>query len=471
MSRNRRRPLSKSHLPQSPKTEIGAPNLRIDSSPFADEFVRDLSGLRAIRTYKEMSQNSPVISALLFAIEAFAQSVEWKAEPADAKLAEDVDAAKFINECLADVQPGWSNILSDALTMNIYGFAILEIVYKDRNGKKNNYLKSSRYDDGKLGWGKFGLRPADSLQRWKHDPVTGEPVAMVQQTHRTTITIPLAKCLHFKSKRYKNRPEGISLLRHAYRPWFFATRFEEIEGIGAERDLAGYPVVRIPAQIINGATANEQNVYEAYKDLVRNIRRDEQEGAVLPSDRDDSGHYIYDFQLLSAGGNRQFNTDLIIRRYEREMLMTVLADWISLGQSATGSFALSSDKTDAFATGLRGLLARVLEPFNTLEIPRLLELNAMPGTCKMCFSDFEKPMLDSIAKFVSSLASAQIDISDIATENKLRELADLPQLTEEEAAERDRLKEEKQQQIQEQEQARLQAQAQQKAPPKPSQEY
>ena len=61
-----------------------------------------------------------------------------------------------------------------------------------------------------------------------------------------TYTIPMSKALLFRTKSRKNNPEGRSILRNAYRSWYFKRRIQEIEGIGIERDLAGLPVMHGP---------------------------------------------------------------------------------------------------------------------------------------------------------------------------------------------------------------------------------
>ncbi|MCE2604181.1 hypothetical protein LH384_34385, partial [Pseudomonas aeruginosa] len=57
------------------------------------------------------------------------------------------------------------------------------------------------------------------------------------------------RALHFVTKSRKNNPEGRSVLRGAYRAWYFKRRIQEIEGIGLERDLAGFPVLTAPERM------------------------------------------------------------------------------------------------------------------------------------------------------------------------------------------------------------------------------
>ena len=101
----------------------------------------------------------------------------------------------------------------------------------------------------------------------------------------------------------------------------------------------------------------------ALENMVKSIRRDEMEGVVLPAG--------YELELLSSGGTRQFDTNAIINRYDTRIAMTVLADFIFLGHSETGSWALSSDKTELFAMAIGAFLDMICETFNSQGIPPL----------------------------------------------------------------------------------------------------
>ena len=79
---------------------------------------------------------------------------------------------------------------------------------------------------------------------------------------------------------------------------------------------------------------------DAFKKMVRGVRRDENEGLVLPTQYDpDTKQPLFDFELMSSGGTRQFDTNSIISRYEQRILMSVLADFILVGHEDTGSYS------------------------------------------------------------------------------------------------------------------------------------
>jgi len=171
-------------------------------------------------------------------------------------------------------------------------------------------------------------------------------------------------------------PSHNSILRNVVRAWRFRSNIEIIEGIGIERDLAGLPVVTVPARIITGKDEESQAAYQSYVSLATNIRRDSQEGIVLPSDvYENTAVPQYGLKLLSTGGSRQFQTDDVIKRYNTQILATVLADFIMLGHDTQGSRSLASTKVDIFTTAIEAFLDVIAEVFNRQAIPKLFALN------------------------------------------------------------------------------------------------
>ncbi len=104
---------------------------------------------------------------------------------------------------------------------------------------------------------------------------------------------------------------------------------EEIEGIGIKRDLAGLPVIYTPEDMDIWYSEDEtiSRIRAELENMVRGVRRDEREGLVLPG--------VFNMELLSTGGSRQFDTNAIIDRYDSGIAMTVLADFIFLDRASS----------------------------------------------------------------------------------------------------------------------------------------
>jgi hypothetical protein len=247
------------------------------------------------------------------------------------------------------------------------------------------------------------------------------------------IIIPEPRFLLFRTTTKKGNPEGQSVLRTAYRPWYFKKSMEEIEAIGIERDLAGLPVMKVPAEMMSpNATPDQVAILADLKVLIRNIRRDEKEGVIFPVQYDKEGRELYSFELMTSGGRRQHDTTKIIRRYETQIAMSVLADFIMLGHEKVGSFALASSKTNLFSVALGAWLDSIAGIFNRTAVPRLFAVNAFGPTDKLpqlMHADIETVDLGEMGEYVSKLAGAGARFfPDRELENVLRGHANLPEL-------------------------------------------
>ena len=423
--------IKKRHKAPSLFVEIGSTGLRQWAGRVDEEWLTQLaSPEKRIKIFREMRDNDPVIGAILYAIEMLVRQASWYVEAAG-KEQEFQDDAEFLESCLHDMSSSWEDTIAEILSFLPFGFSIHELVYKRRNGYKGDTGRSSQFDDAKIGWRKLPIRAQDTVEEWLMDDAGGIK-GFVQNAppkyERVEIEIP--RLLLFRYGLHKGNPEGRSIMRNAFRPWFFKKRIEEVEGIGIERDLAGLPVIYAPSRIMQkGATPEEKSVYQELQRIVKNIRRDEQEGIIIPGDRDASGNLRYELQLLSAGGSRQFNTSEVVTRYDQRIAVTVLADFILLGTQTVGSFALSSSKTALFGVALGTFLDSIASVMNQFAVPRLFRVNGrnMSMLPKLKHGDVETPDLTELGDFIVKLAGAGMPLfPDEELENRLRTLAKLP---------------------------------------------
>jgi hypothetical protein len=415
---------------------MGQTGLRQSSGYVDEELLAELRGQRGRRVYKEMSDNCPVVGSLLFALQALFRSVAYTVQPAD-ETPEAEDAAKFVEEVFDDMERPVESLMTEISTMFIYGFSLHEMLWKKRVGPDEaDPTRHSRFNDNKIGLRGLPGRAQATIVRWDIDDASGRILGAWQQPYTgVQLYIPMEKMVLFRTSDAMNNPEGRSILRNAYRPWYFKRRIEEIEAVGVERDMAGLPLARIPVEYMDAdADPAEKAVFAAYQALVKGVRRDTNEGLVLPSETDAQGKYRFDFTLLSTGGSARTDTTKVLERYDRQIAMSALADFIFLGQSAVGSFALSSDKTALFGQALGAFLKMTVAELNRTVLPALWAVNGMDQTTmpKFHVEDVERPDLTMLAGFITSLAGAGAPMfPDRELENKLREMANLPQAPEE----------------------------------------
>lgn len=405
--------------------QLGTTGLKRYGSYVYEEFLPELRWPRAGKVYQEMADNDPVIGAILYLAEMLIRGTSWGVSPASTSKA-DVEAAEFLKSCMDDMEMSWPDTISEILSMLTYGFSFHEILYKVRRGPTERSARyRSKYSDGRIGWRNLPVRSQNSLNGWVFNK-DNEVVAFEQlaEPDYQRVVIPLSKGLLFRTRVTRDNPEGKSLLRNAYRPWFFKKHFEEIEGIGIERDLAGFPVLQSPEglDLWNEDDPNMVALRSRAEELVANVRRDSEEGILLP--------YGWDLKLLTSGSSRQIDIGGTIERYDNRIAITMLSDIILLGNKS-GSFALADTKQSMLASSLQSQLLNIADVFNTRAVPRLFQANSFVGLTalpKIVPGQIQTPSLKEVALVLRAMGLKIND--DMELQNYLRRIMNMPELSE-----------------------------------------
>jgi len=402
--------------------DVGAPGLRIYSGFLEEEFLPELRGHLAARVYQEMRDNDPTVGAMLYVMEHLIGNATLNVLTDDTS-PQGEKARMLVETSINDMIHPWNHVFSEILTFLPFGYSYMEVTLKHRRGHHRDPNKDSQYNDGLIGWSKMALRGQDTTYRWHMDE-TMNVVALEQlpPPHFINTLVPREKALHFTIRPYKSNPEGRSILRNAYRPWFFMKRIEEIEAIAVERELNGMPVLQPPEgyNLWNTKDPVAQTLLTRAEELVRNIRQDMHQGVVLP--------FGWTLTLLSATGQRSLDTSIIINRYAQRIATVALADMLLIGQERVGSFALVAAKVSLFSKALRSVANVIEGEFNRHAIPRLLRMNGMrtEKTPYIRFGPIDTPDLKSLAEYVNKLVGNNVLTPDQNLERHMREIASFP---------------------------------------------
>lgn len=430
-----------------------------------EEFLSELRGQNGARRYRELADNDPVIGAMMFAITMLVRKVEWQLEARD-KAADALDAQEFFEQVLfEDMEIPFADVVEEALSMIVYGYAPFEVIYKVRAGEQPDMLPrgatnlgdwvnyanrpmakpSSLFDDRRIGIHQIAIRGQESIYQWFFDKA-GRWVAFHQQLEDGgNVIIPRYKALLFKTQAIKGNPEGRSVLRNAYILYQRKKVLEAAEGRFAIRQ-AGVYEFKIPGKYLaSDADESERLVRNQFEAMAKDFAADKRGAVVLPSDRDDKGNALYELSIKSpsSGASGAGQIGSIVERYDKRIAGTVLADFILLGQGSTGSFALSADKTELFGEAIKGFLVSIASVLNRELLPRLAKLNNIDAELIPILKpgDIEKASLDQLSALLTSLTGAGATVfPDEKLENHIRGLANLPLRDKETDAEQEEAK-------------------------------
>jgi hypothetical protein len=410
--------------------EVGSTGLKRFSGYVREEWHKDLIGVKGIRAYREMADNHPIISAMIWVLELLARRVEYFVEETG-DTPEHQIAKALCESATEDVDGGLVGVISEALTMLPYGWSYLEKVFKISRGDSPIEELKSKFDDGMVRWRKLRICSQDSLLRWEFGP-HGELLGMWQLAppHFIQTFVPREKALLFRLRSNKDNPEGRSMLRGVYTSYYFEKNHKFTEAVGVERNIAGIPDAQVPPEIMHpDASAEQKAIRREWENLVRDVRMDARTGIVRAAEETPDGKKTgYKFQLLSASGRSFADTDPIIKRYRSEIAVGMLCEVLLLGIDGKGSHALSKDKTDFFALAAGAVIDAAIEPINREGFPELCRLNGIDPCCAPVLKrgNVQEADLGVLGAFLQQAGAAGFIVPDQRLEEALREEADLP---------------------------------------------
>jgi hypothetical protein len=274
-----------------------------------------------------------------------------------------------------------------------------------------------------MGVRKIAIRAPWTISRFDVDQQTGDVKGIYQDGsgYNNSNYIPTRKSLYYRTTTINGDPAGRSILRNAYTSYEYVNNLQSIEAIAVERELAGIPVARIPAEYLSGdATAAQSGFVNNLQSILRDVKFNEQGYIILPSDTypDKDGaptnQKLVDVELMSSSGSRNIDIDPIVRRYQHDIARSVLSEFLMLGGGNTGSYALSKSKTDLFLRALESYIQAIVDVLNKQLVERLWELNGLNYDMMptIVAGDVAPHDLREIAAFLRNLNGADINVSD-----------------------------------------------------------
>jgi len=425
-----------------------------------EEFLRELQGPQGMKSYREMLDNCPIVGAIMFAAQHLSRKVSVGFKPANdtneaRKIADFIGSAIF-----DDMESTWPDTLSEILTMLPFGWAMMEMRVKRRNGTgpinlnpPDNYsymttetgigypvpaFAPSRFDDGLIGFRSWSLRSQETLFMWEFDADSNAVVMqqMAPPDYRIR-RVPVSKSLLFRTQVSKNNPEGRSIIRNAWTSYYMKKNLQIFEGIGIERDLAGYPMIQIEKpDVANGLFVPDiwnskdpamVSMLSNLQKIVRQVRVDEQMGLVMP--------WWAKFSLVNGGSRRRVDTNTIISRYDQRIAMSMMADFIMLGHEAVGSKALAATKISLFTSALSSFLDVIGAIMDRKAVALLMSYNGFPMELAPTFyhGDVESVNIAELGEFIAKIAGTGFNpLAGADARKAVMQAARLP-ITDEEA--------------------------------------
>jgi hypothetical protein len=372
-----------------------------------EEYNTKLSNqISANRVYDTMRRSDATVRSTLQVCKLPLLAATWDLEAAsDDKL--DQYVQRFVKRELFERNLNWHNFLREGLTMFEFGFSVAE-----------KTLELTEFESQtRIGIKKIGFRKQRSIYAW--ETIEGKE-GVTQQLIGEQISIPMEKLIIFTNDKEGDNYTGISLLRYAYKHWDIKDKLDIINAIALEKLAVGVPVLKKPKD------ADSEDLAAA-RAALRQFRANEEGYQEIPVG--------WDLEMLDMKANSTKDVIPTIQYHDRQIQMSVLAQFLSLGASdASGSRAVSEDHSKLFLLSEEAVAKNIQATLQEQLIKQICDLNFadLPnGYPTLTFSKIGDEDTASLAESVNKLMQAGAITYDPYVEDYIRKLLKLPDLPEE----------------------------------------
>lgn len=378
------------------------------------EFNSDLAFPDSLDIYDKMRKSDATVQAVLEAVKSPLLSAKHYIEPGG-RTKRDEQLAEFINEAMFE-RIDFAKFLNELVCYYDFGFYYFEKIHKVD-------------EDGVVWWDRFAPRVPSAHYKWQMQSnekwIDGHPSGITQQLpgktddvngEKNQPEIPWNKLILFVNKQEGNNYEGVSLLRSAYKHWFYKDLLYKIQGISAERFGCGIPWAKHPAGV--GA-----QVEAKLDELLENIRTNEQAYARTSKE--------IELEILTPKGDPKAGAiDNAIAHHDRKIYDSILAGFLNLSTGEGGSNALSKDQSSFFLRAQQ-YRANYIESVINPHIRELIDMNfqGVEHYPKYTISDIGQISLDETINAIATAKEKGLVTITAQDEVSIRGILHLPSRT------------------------------------------
>jgi len=305
-----------------------------------EEFNAELRESTAVDTFDKMIRTDAQVKATIQLMALPLRSASWDVEPAsedtaDVEIRDEVHDQLFQNDNFT-----WDSIIRNILYYLVYGFYVFEKVWTNKDGK---YRLSN-----------LAPRKPKTITKWIQD-VNGK-LSDVEQSSQfpdgkyRTVQIPNDKLLIFTNEQEGNNWRGISVLRTIYKNWKAKDMLVRLDVMKHERFGMGVPMVTLPEG------EQKEGDLQAAIDVCETFRAHEKGYVIKPSN--------FEFEVLDMKAQTTTNVIESIKYHDTEITSNILAQFLSLGKTETGSRALGGSLQDTFYNALQSVARYITDVMN-----------------------------------------------------------------------------------------------------------
>jgi len=358
------------HLPTSPSAVDTSLRGAVGTANFAG-FIRDLGeynpvleGRSAFLIYEKMRRSDADVKAALLACKLPIRAADYQIVPGLKENEPGFGLAKEIADAVREnlmgglesptstgcwVTQNFETVKENALLCLDFGCAAHEDLW--------------HIDGDKVRLRKLAPRLPYTFYRY-HVDEDGETLLFLEQygyrgNNFVNVLVPAEKLAYFVNDMEGAYFYGRSVLRAAYQHWYMKSQIYRIDAISIERNGLGVPTIK------QGPNVSAED-RKAAQNWVQMLAAHESTGLSLPNG--------WEFALTGISG-RVRDPQASIQHHSEMIMRSVLANFLTLGTTQTGSRALGGSMRDFFYLSLEALSRKIDETISNTSIKRLVDYN------------------------------------------------------------------------------------------------
>lgn len=408
-----------------PRAEIGASGtINLKGFLVDSEYNQKLRWPEGLRVWDQMERSDASVDEALRHIYEPIKNATWRARPPENPTVEELVATELVRRAFFELlheQP-FAEYIDQVLDMLAKGHSVFELPerivemeitvddpaggYDETGGRKvpKQIVVPTR---PWLVWDRMAQRLPDTI--WEWHVTDGRLDRITQQVHRddsyVTVSIPASSLIVFTNRKRGDEFTGRSILRSAYKPWFFKELIEKIEAVSLERWGVGIPIAYPPTD-----RADDEATIARLELILSKLRGGSFSYVVAPGPKQqassgDGATQGYLFEILSPTGTPpDFKS---AKEYHRaEIKASVLARFAELGHAQTGARSTGDTQSQVWYAALHAVATYIGEKHQAA-IKRLVDANVVVSRYPtLVAEDIEAKSLEEFAGATAKLVSA-----------------------------------------------------------------
>lgn len=374
-----------------------------------EEPLKELQGKQGAEVYNRMRRSDGNIAMIMRAIKLPIRSASWSIQCNDKTPEAEAQKKLFEHILFSDLGKPWTRFTGEALTFVDFGYSLFEKTFKPviAHPEFGSYV----------GIKNLGFRGQRTIERWIVDDA-GQLLAVEQHSQGDTgrmVKIDQEHLMHFCPDQEGDNFEGISFLRACYGSFYRKDLYLKLLAAGIEKYAIPVPVLTIPSGKENSVE------YENALKVLRRYTSNQTNYITKPAGWD------LDIKVTTLDPQKIRDS---IKDENQEMVNSVLAGFLMLGQTNSGSFSLGSTLGDFFGTAVQFLGDHICEVFNDSKTGVLADLARLNFgeelKCRLVVEGIKDSASGAFADVVQKLIASGAIKPDAELETFIRDKFNLP---------------------------------------------